>query len=220
MLYVKNKTAALSSLILFSFLSFVIWRIEVESHGWDGLTWLSYFHWAIPICLLLFVVWVNVFFNFGNLKRRAVINSFLVFWTIVGFVVFTHSLESIFVTGPTAIFYLMLPKPLLYLSRFVTFVIFPLFPLISLYSLRIINIKIPAKYIFLSQTIFLLAFPLSVLLLMLIPDKGYPDFFHAVKSGFVFPFLFFSLGFPLIYGHPVNKRIGNLDDPVILDDSI
>jgi len=218
--YVKNKIAAFSFLILFSFLSFVVWRIEVESHGWNGLTWLSYFHWAIPICLLSFVVWVNVFFNFGSSKRRIVVNSFLVFWVIVGFIVFSLSLESIFITGPTAMLYLMLPKWQLYLNGFITFVVFPLFPLISLYSLRIINIKIPPKYIFLSQVMFLLAFPLAVLLLMLAPGKGYPDFIHAVKSGFVFPFLFFSLGLPLIYGYPQNKPISNLDEPIILDDSM
>lgn len=220
MIYVKNKTLAFSFLILFSFLSFLIWRIEVEFHGWDGLTWLSYFHWAIPICLLLFVVWVNIFFNFESSKRRIVVNSFLVFWVIVGFIVFSFSLESIFITGPSAMFYLMLPKWQLYLGRFITFIIFPLFPLISLYSLRIINIKISAKYIFLSQIIFWLAFPLSILLLILIPDKGYPNSIHAVKTGFVFPFLFFSLGFPLIYGYFQNKRTNNLDQPLILDDLI
>lgn len=193
----------------------------MEFRGWDGLAWLSYFHRSIPICLLLFIVWVNVFFDFGDTKRRAVINSFLVFWVIAGFFVFTHSLESIFMVGPSAfVRHFMLPKWQLQLSRFVTFVIFPLFPLIALFSLRIVHIKVPPKYILLSQVMFLLAFPVSVLLLMLIPDKGYPDFIHAVKTGFVFPFLFFSLGLPLIYCRPWDKCIVNLNEPLILDDSM
>ncbi len=219
--YVKNKTAAFSFLLLFSFLSFLTWRVEVESHGWSGLTWLSYFHWAIPICLLSFIAWVNIFFNFGTIQKRAVVNSFLVFWVMVGFFVFALSLQSIFIAGPSAfVHHFMMPKWQLYLIRFVAFVVFPLFPLIALSSLRIIRIKIPPKYIFFSQVMFLLAFPLSVLLLTVIPHRGSPDIIHAVKSGFVFPFLFFSLGFPLIYGHPRNKRVSHLDEPIILDDSM
>jgi len=26
----------------------LIWRLEVEFRGWDGLTWIGYFHLAIP----------------------------------------------------------------------------------------------------------------------------------------------------------------------------
>jgi hypothetical protein len=42
------------------------------------------------------------------------------------------------------------------------------------------------------------AFPLALLLLMATHHRGGPNTIHAVKSGFVFPIIAFSLGLPLM----------------------
>ena len=31
------------------------WRAEIELHGWAGLAWLSWFHWAVPLSIALFI---------------------------------------------------------------------------------------------------------------------------------------------------------------------
>ncbi|APR85918.1 Hypothetical protein A7982_11267 [Minicystis rosea] len=37
-------------------LSAVLWRAEIEQHGWAGLQWLRWFHWAVPVGLAAFIV--------------------------------------------------------------------------------------------------------------------------------------------------------------------
>jgi len=214
---VKNKSRAFSFLILFSLLTFAVWRFEVEFHGWRGLIWLTYFHISIPISLSLFILWTNIFFKFQNHKRRLTINLLLFFWVVVGYFLFVNSLQSTFISGPSAIFYYFQSESIRNINKFFSFIILPLFPTISILSLRFLNIKTPSFQIFFSQFIFLLAFPFSVFLLEISSHKGSPDFIHAVKSGLVFPFLFFSLGLPLIYSYfiPIFK---SSESPTILDD--
>ena len=36
----------------------VVWRGEVEWHGWDGLRWVGYFHWAVPVGGIAFLAWL------------------------------------------------------------------------------------------------------------------------------------------------------------------
>lgn len=36
-------------------LSAALWRGEIELHGWAGLAWLGWFHWAVPVGLALFI---------------------------------------------------------------------------------------------------------------------------------------------------------------------
>lgn len=43
-----NVYPLISLLFLAVFLG-LLWRIEVEVHGWQGLIWVSYFHVAVPV---------------------------------------------------------------------------------------------------------------------------------------------------------------------------
>ena len=215
---IKNKTNGYISLIIFSIVTSLAWRLEVEFHGWEGLIWLSYFHLAIPFSFFLFILWINLFFDLPNLEERLIINSLLIFWIVIAFISITASLESLFAAGPSAIFYLTLSDSKMRLLNFVRYFFTPLFPIISLLSLRLINIKVRVLPMFLSLLIYLLSFPLAVLLLQIFSHKGEIDLLHAVKSGVVFPFLFFSLGLPLIYSFRIKKHETIRND--ILDDSV
>jgi len=194
---VKSKSSAYISLVCFSILSIVIWRTEVEFHGWKGLIWLSYFKMSIPICLSLFVIWINVFFTFGSIAERGKINVVLVIWVLIGTIAAIATLELTFITGPSAMFLFVSDYDIILLRAMQLCVL--LLPLIALFSLRLLRIRIPVIYISISYFLFLAAFPISTFLLDVLNHKGSPDFIHAVKSGFVFPILFFSLGLPLIY---------------------
>ena len=203
---VKDKSKAFLALIIFSLLTFVIWRVEVEYYGWEGLIWLEYDHKAIPISLLLFVLWVNVFFNLGNFRQKLAINVLLLFWIFVGAISFPTALQYHFIAGPSAMVLWAFPSILTYFFLVLTYLFLPLFPILTLFSLRLLKIKIPFKRIIIAQVLFLLSLPMAYFSLMILPDKGYIDAIHTIKNGYIFPFLFFALGLPLIYSYRYTKK--------------
>lgn len=218
---VKNKKQAYRSLFLFSFLSFIFWRIEVEYHGWHGLTWLSYYHLAIPASLFLFLLWINIFFDFGKKKNRIKINILLIFWMVVGTISISYFLVTSFqyrIGGFSSIVSLFEPFWKSFLRNINQFILVPFFPIIALLSLRFVKIRIPITNLFGALLLYLLAFPIAIFLLNIIPQRGTSDLIHAVKTGFVFPFLFFSLGMPLIYSYWANQSFKKVGEPAILDD--
>ncbi len=49
------------TLVLIGLLSGIAWRAELECRGgWASLTWIGYFHWAVPLSVLAFLIWVVV----------------------------------------------------------------------------------------------------------------------------------------------------------------
>jgi cytochrome b6-f complex iron-sulfur subunit len=56
-----SQGGAVLSLLLLAGIAAVLWRLEVDAHGWPGLIWLSYFHWAIPAAVLLLLAWIYFF---------------------------------------------------------------------------------------------------------------------------------------------------------------
>lgn len=211
---VKNKKNALYVLVLFSLLSGILWRAELEYHGWDGLNWLSYVHSAIPVSLGLFVLWVNVLFKLKPIGKRLVANLLLLFWMILGTYSIWLTLVFVFQGGPIAMLYHSLPG--IYWGVLLCTVSLFL-PLIALLSLRLIRIKIPKEYVLVSLILFWSAIPMAIFLIDITPQKGIADMVHAFKTGFVFPFLFFSLGFPLIYSASIVPKKEREGDPSVLD---
>ncbi len=53
----------------------LLWRAEVEWHGWAGLTWLDHFHWAVPIGVLLFLGWLALFCGVQPMWKRTAFRS-------------------------------------------------------------------------------------------------------------------------------------------------
>ena len=49
-----------------------------------------------------------------------------------------------------------------------------------------------------SSVLFLVSWPIAIFVRGLFEQLGSPDLIHALKSGFVIPFLVMSLGFPLL----------------------
>ncbi|MDR0320127.1 MAG: hypothetical protein LBI28_01355 [Treponema sp.] len=54
----KIETRIVFSIIIFAFVSNIIWLIEVLIQGWSGLLWLKYTHIAFYIIYGLFIVWL------------------------------------------------------------------------------------------------------------------------------------------------------------------
>jgi hypothetical protein len=83
---------------------------------------------------------------------------------------------------------------------FSIFIIFPLVPIIFLLIARLFCAHITFWRSALSLGLYVSSFPIAILLLRLVAHKGHPDFLHAIKSGFVIPFLILSFGIPFLFG--------------------
>lgn len=95
------KKYKLPSLIILALVCGAIWRIEVEHYGWHGLTWILYFHIAIPIGFGLFMLWANTFFDVSIFKR-ILLNLIAILFGILMYFGLGISLTHMYHGGPSA----------------------------------------------------------------------------------------------------------------------
>jgi hypothetical protein len=185
------------SLLAVSLLAAVLWRAEVEIHGWHGLIWLSYFHWAVPAGILMFAAWLALFSAIHPLGRRIAFAITFVAFAAVAYLIAYSSITTFYsrVLGPLSMF------PWWFrMWYFSIFVIFPLVPIVFLLLARFFCAHITVWRSALSLGVYTSAFPIAILLLHMVAHKGQPDFLHAIKSGFVIPLLILSFGIPFLVG--------------------
>lgn len=189
-----------ASLLVLSIFCGALWRLEVEYHGWEGLIWTSYFHWAVPISALLMIAWTNLYISL-NWKRQLLLNGLFVAYGVLLFFGIQTSLYYNFETGPSAmITFLNTPRWLLILWRAAILVFVPFLPVGIFLLLRLFKQRVPIKYLLFSLGGMLIAIPLSLFLLDLFNHKGSPDVLHAIKSGILVPFWMIALGV-IVIGH-------------------
>ena len=186
------------SLFCTALLCGIIWRAEVEYHGWSGLIWLDYFHMAIPIGFVLFLVWANFFVDLVIAKRMA-INITAGIFGIALFYLLALSLNVNFAAGPGAMFLLLLPAWKLYVSQFSIFFIVAFISFGTWLILRLFKIRVKAKFMAFSIIAIFASVPLSVLILQIINDKGPADVIHTLKTGVLIPLWIISVGILFIY---------------------
>ncbi|MBL4753370.1 MAG: hypothetical protein JKY52_07240 [Flavobacteriales bacterium] len=71
------------SLGILSLVLGVLWRLEVEYHGWEALKWIGYFHYAVPVGFLLFIAWANLISELERKPRIALNLIGLVFGAVM-----------------------------------------------------------------------------------------------------------------------------------------
>jgi len=193
------------SLTLLSLLCGLLWRIEVEYHGWTGLIWLEYFHWAVPVGFGLFLVWANGFVDVIAYRKVLFNVVAIIFGGLVYYTLYV-SLTYFFSQGPTG--YLLLsttPAWKYHLFRNAFYVIIPLMPVGTFFILKLFGKNIPLTRLVMSVVGIIVSIPLSTLLLELLNHKGGHDYLHAIKSGFIIPLWCFSMGV-LFLGKSVGKE--------------
>ena len=192
----KNKflTLTITSIIIG-----VIWRIEVEFHGWEGLIWISYSHIAVPTGLILFMIWGNLNINIA-FRKRILLNIVGVLFGILMFYLIKLSLTYNFSGGLSYFFLWTLPKwkGLIYLYMYSIFILIPLLPVGTYLILNIFKQKIKIIYLILSILFIISSVPISLYLLKLTNHKGYHNLIHTIKSGIIIPFIVFSIGFLMV----------------------
>jgi hypothetical protein len=189
----------LVTLIGLAFLIALLWRFEVEFHGWDGLRWTGYFHWSVPTGMLLFAAWLVQFSGLASLADRRRLAQFFIINTTIATVLLYVSLWFLFVTGPTAIAaQTRLGELLFSLLQLSIGVLYPAVLLMDWMTARRFGLALNRRICWLSLLLFFGAVPLALLWIMW-AERGLPvDLIHTIKTGHVFPFIIVALGLPFL----------------------
>ncbi len=185
------------SLAFVSILIGLIWRIEIEFHGWAGLTWITYFHFSVPIGFILFMTWANAMVRI-DFAKRVIINVIGIGFAVLMILLIHMSLTTIFAGGPSA---LMMMKLLGWKYYFITYSIFILIPMLVVGPFLILKLfkqAVNFKLLILGLLVMLIALPVALFLLELVNHQGSHDAIHTIKSGLIFPFWIFAIGLVFI----------------------
>ena len=177
------------SLTLLALICGILWRFEIEYHGWAGLGWLSYFHLAAPVGFILFLAWANAFVKMRHGKRLLLNASALLLGIISYYLI---QFVSILSYGRSLIFTLSQMQFILIHCAFIMSI--PFFPTSMFSLLRGFQIKLKVRYLFIAIVGMLIGIPLSIGLLEFTDHKGGSDIIHTIKSGFLIVIWTFCMG--------------------------
>ena len=204
----KHPLAAWISLFVVAVAGMLLWREELYRHGWDGLDWIGYFHWAIPEGVALFLVWLAIFCGITPPIRRV---GFVVtaaafalgVYYAVDFAVFWYFGPP----GPPLGFLLLMTEgeTPIRLYHHVFYLVVPAIPLFACLGAKVFGVRVTRAKWILSVALFLAAGPISICLLAATRHEGGPDGIHTIKSGYIIPFLIVSLGIPFL-PFPTRRR--------------
>jgi hypothetical protein len=174
---------AWGSLVFVAALAGALWRAEVEHHGWAGLRWIAYFHWAVPAGVAGFLAWVAWWVDAATPRRRLTLTLSLAAYAALAIPATEASLRMLFTRwGPPSLWVLPL---------FAWWLLAPT----SVAVLLLFNRTPPGWRRWLaSQGLFIAAFPVATALIHLAPQHGHSDLLHALKSGLLAPWLVLALG--------------------------
>lgn len=193
----KDKLPTVSLIILSTVVG-LLWRIEIEYHGWTGLIWLSYFHLAIPLGFILFLAWGNYFISI-NFKKRILLNVLAIIYGILIYYGLGTSLTYNFAGGPSGFLLVMQSaKWQLNLMRISLLFIIPFIPIGTYLILKLFKTVPKFKYLIYSIVGMIISIPISVFLLVILNHKGGQDLIHSIKSGILIPFWVFSIGLLIV----------------------
>ncbi len=182
--------AALIKLLILAVLSGVAWRAELEWRGgWAGLTWITYFHWAIPVCGLAFIAWVV---GLKLVKHPGMFAAALVGFFSLSFVFFDQAARLCYSR------WVVLPG-LMEALLWATPVFWAMIPIFFGVICHVFGVRLGWWRLGISSALFVMSWPLAMVILDLTGHRGGADVIHALKSGFVIPLLIVSLGYPLLH---------------------
>lgn len=197
------------SLVLVAVLAAGLWRVEVEYHGWDGLIWIGYYHWAVPASAGLFLVWAGVFCGVRPAWKRAALLSSIAGFAVAAWFASRWALVQWF-GGAPFFMYWRLPwthfEPAIpwgggqvYLGPWALPVIYPAIPLFACLIARAFGRCRTWRHWLLANALFLGAYPAAVLALKITEHVGHDDApIHTIKSGLIVPLLVIGLGVPFL----------------------
>jgi hypothetical protein len=186
----------------------VVWRAEVELHGWDGLIWISYFHWAVPVGVVAFLAWVATSANAPSGRRRWVLLALGCVYAAVVLNWESVVLTTVFYSGAFDI--IAGTSSIVWIEAMVLASVFGV-PLGAFVLARLCGATLPWWSLVLSLCLSAAAGPAAVWLLRVV-DPAHADDIHAVKTGAAVPFVVFALGVPWA-ARPIRRQAKQMAGP-------
>jgi hypothetical protein len=183
------------SILSIGLIAGILWRLELEWRwGWCSMEWINGFHWALPLGIGLYLLWVFYFCGIASLRKRLGLTVALAATGLVLYSFFMRALLLHFTAGPQALLSLMVPMAV----RCGFVAAYPMVPVSVCLVAKVFGVRISLIQWITSVALFLWAWPTAMFLLWLVNHRGSPDVVHAIKSGFVIPFLMVSLALPFL----------------------
>ena len=188
----RRFALALGSLLAIAVGSGVLWRWELDARGWDGLTWLTYFHWAIPVSVAVFVGWSAVVAPVQGPARRIVLAVLLLVAAPPLYVWTGLTVSLVFASGPSAFALILFDEAL---GRFsVGLALVPVVPVTVAVAAFAVGVPRIGWRLLVSEALWWAAPVAALVVLRGFPDRGSCDLIHTIKTGWVAPFLVVALG--------------------------
>lgn len=180
------------SLVAVGVVSGLLWRAEVEHHGWAGLGWTGYFHLAVPASVALFLGWVAWWIDAPTRAHRIRAVVALALYAAAAVPATEWSLRIAF--GRFS-----------FLWGFWWLALWWWLLAPTTVAGLLVACRAPPGWRrwLASQALFALSPWLATIVITAFPQHGHSDLIHAVKSGAIVPFLVVALG----VGVTVRRRV-------------
>ncbi|MCE5278651.1 MAG: hypothetical protein ABFD92_13410 [Planctomycetaceae bacterium] len=187
------------SLVSVGLLAAAGWRIELDWHGWDGLIWLKYGHWAVPAGMVLLTIWVAIFCGADRIWKRVLLPISFAAYVYGSWVAFANSVDFHW-SGPPQNFLMLLAYGEEKLQRYhyLIYVVYAAIPLVGCALAGLWQWRLRPLLWLISAAIFLASCPVAIALLWATDHIGGPDEIHAIKSGFIIPMLMIGMALPFL----------------------
>ncbi|MFK7971793.1 MAG: hypothetical protein AB8F95_15610 [Bacteroidia bacterium] len=182
------------SLIIIALISGLLWRIELEYHGWAALIWIRYFHWAVPIGFGLFLFWANAFVEF-SIKGRIIANIAAIVFGLLLYHGVMLNFDAVFGMGLMGLMMdSKVPRFTIWLLIVASYAFVPLIPVFVFFLLKIAKQAPRLIYLLYAFIGMIISVPVAMSMLDYVKHIGSTDLIHTIKSGFIIPLWMISIG--------------------------
>ena len=183
------------TLLITAFLIALVWRIEVELRGWDGLGWIGYTHLAIPLGGLLFLGWV--WLATRSHAHALKIIGLVAIWGTSAWFVLDYAARAYFVGGPAAIAFMMTLGAVFDHVHWISPVIWGA-SILALYGGYSVFFRFSPFIWFSGFWLWMCSWHLGLIMIPFVPERGYHDLIHSLKTGWMIPFCVVAVGMPVL----------------------
>ena len=173
----------------------LIWRVEVELRGWDRLDWIGYTHLAIPLGGLLFLGWVRLVSRSHEYSPRII--GLVAIWGVIAWFILEYAASAYFVGGMTATSYMISLGALFYHVYWLSPVIWGS-SILALYAGYRLLFRFPFFVWLGGVVLWMGSWHLGLIVIFILPERGYDDLIHSLKTGWMIPFCVSAVGMPLL----------------------
>jgi hypothetical protein len=183
----------LNLLIVVSILTAIVWRVEIDYRwGWYSLDWIGPFHWAFPLGLGAFLAWMAIALKDTKLRVR---NIIVAATCILGLVGYFGGSAAMMLACSRCLWPCPQWQALVFsISPAVLYAILGTIYFLTIHRLLSLN----RSFLWVGVIVYATSFPIALILLWVIQHLGGANAINAVKSGYVFSIVVFSLGLPLL----------------------